>query len=87
MTTISNIRIELPSQRQKLIPQRKLVFAEKLKSLLDEYDACLIIDITNIGSQQIAEMRKEFHNNAHRFLFGKNTLIRKIIRDYVKIKI
>ena len=80
----NNISIELPSKREKSIPLRKLNFARKLESLLDEYDKCLIISITNIGSTQIAELRKEFRNKDTRFLFGKNTLIRKIIRDYVK---
>eukprot|EP01083_Nonionella_stella_P292102 993632_1 len=83
MTNINNMRVELGLKREKLIPRRKLLFAEKLRSLLDEYETCLIIDITNIGSKQLSEMRKEFHGKA-RFLFGKNTLIRKIIRDYVK---
>jgi len=78
------IEIELPGQRaNKVIPQRKLDYAVKFKALLDEYDTCLIVSITNVGSKQIAEMRKDFRGRA-RFLFGKNTLIRKIIRDYVK---
>mmetsp|Transcript_60968 Transcript_60968/g.54966 ORF Transcript_60968/g.54966 Transcript_60968/m.54966 type:complete len:355 (-) Transcript_60968:161-1225(-) len=81
---LNKISIELPSKREKSIPLRKLNFARKLESLLDEYDRCLIISITNIGSKQIAELRKEFRNKETRFLFGKNTLIRKVIRDYVK---
>jgi len=52
--------------------------------LLDEYDKCLIVTVDNVGSKQIADMRKDFRGRAH-FLFGKNTLIRKVIRDYVKI--
>jgi len=60
-----------------------LDYAVKFKQLLEEYDTCLIVTITNVGSKQIAEMRKDFRGRA-RFLFGKNTLIRKIIRDYVK---
>eukprot|EP00483_Globobulimina_turgida_P000817 UN00818 len=78
------IEIELPGSRaNKLIPQRKVDYGVKLKKLLDEYDTCLIVTITNVGSRQIAEMRKDFRGRC-RFLFGKNTLIRKIIRDYVK---
>mmetsp|Transcript_33776 Transcript_33776/g.54038 ORF Transcript_33776/g.54038 Transcript_33776/m.54038 type:complete len:349 (-) Transcript_33776:220-1266(-) len=78
------IEIELPGQRaNKVIPQRKIDYGVKLKTLLDEYTTCLIVTVDNVGSKQIAEMRKDFRGRA-RFLFGKNTLIRKIIRDYVK---
>jgi len=84
MSEFDNIQIELPGQRaNKTIPPRKVAYGQKLKSLLDEYDKCLIVTITNVGSKQIAEMRKDFRGRA-RFLFGKNTLIRKVIRDYVK---
>eukprot|EP01084_Bolivina_argentea_P269323 457686_1 len=81
---ISKIVIELPGSRaNKVVPKRKVAYGNKLKALLDEYDTCLIVTITNVGSKQIAEMRKDFRGRA-RFLFGKNTLIRKVIRDYVK---
>jgi large subunit ribosomal protein LP0 len=39
--------------------------------------------VTNVGSSQIGEMRKDFRKRG-RFLFGKNTLIRKCIREYMK---
>eukprot|EP01084_Bolivina_argentea_P042529 78414_1 len=68
---------------KKSISARKLAYAEKLKGLLDEYDSFLIVSIANIGSKQINKMRKDLRGRA-RFLFGKNTLIRKIIREYVK---
>jgi len=81
---MSNIKIRLPGQKaNRIIPQRKLDYAAKFKELLDEYDQCLIVTVTNVGSKQIAEMRKDFRGRV-RFLFGKNTLIRKVIRDYVK---
>eukprot|EP00485_Elphidium_margaritaceum_P009266 CAMPEP_0202692674 /NCGR_PEP_ID=MMETSP1385-20130828/6987_1 /ASSEMBLY_ACC=CAM_ASM_000861 /TAXON_ID=933848 /ORGANISM="Elphidium margaritaceum" /LENGTH=346 /DNA_ID=CAMNT_0049348251 /DNA_START=137 /DNA_END=1177 /DNA_ORIENTATION=+ len=79
-----DIHIELPGSRaNKVVPQRKLDYGQKLRKILDEYDTCLIVSITNVGSKQIAEMRKDFRGRA-RFLFGKNTLIRKVLRDYVK---
>jgi len=79
-----NIQVRLPGQKaNRIIPQRKLDYAAKFKELLDEYDTCLIVTVTNVGSKQIAEMRKDFRGRV-RFLFGKNTLIRKVIRDYVK---
>jgi len=51
--------------------------------MLTEYTTCLIVTVDNFGSRNIAEMRKDFRGKA-RFLFGKNTLIRKVIRDYMK---
>jgi len=65
------------------IPQRKLDYAVKLKAMLDEFDKCLLININNVTSDQIHCMRKDMRGRVT-FLFGKNTLIRKVIRDYVK---
>lgn len=78
------IVIELPGIRSnKKVPQRKMEYGKKLRGLLDEYTTCLVVSVDNVGSKQIADMRKDFRGRA-RFLFGKNTLIRKIIRDYMK---
>lgn len=78
------IKVSIPGQREnKVIPKRKIEYGIKLKQLLDEYDKCLIVTVTNVGAKQIAEMRKDFRGRA-RFLFGKNTMIRKVIRDHVK---
>ena len=66
-----------------MFSKRKRKYAAKLKLLLNEYNNCLIIIVDNIPNKQISEMRKKLHGRA-RFLFGKNTLIRKIIRDHIK---
>jgi len=80
----SEIQIVLPGVRLKrIIPQRKLDYAKKLRAMLEEYSTCLVVTVDNFGSRNIAEMRKDFRGRA-RFLFGKNTLIRKIIRDFMK---
>jgi len=76
--------VEIPGERLNFaIPQRKIDYATKLNKLLDEYSTCLIVTVTNVGSSQIGEMRKLFRKRG-RFLFGKNTLIRKCIREYIK---
>jgi len=78
------IEVEIPGERVNFaIPQRKLDYATKFNKLLDEYSTCLIVTVTNVGSNQIGEMRKLFRKRG-RFLFGKNTLIRKCIREYIK---
>jgi len=81
---LTNIKVELPGITiHRRVPQRKLDYGVKLRSILNEYTTCLIVGINNVGSKQIAELRKQLRGKA-RFLFGKNTMIRKIIRDYVK---
>jgi len=78
------IEVEIPGVRVNFkIPQRKLDYATKFNKLLDEYNTCLLVTVTNVGSCQIGEMRKDFRGRG-RFLFGKNTLIRKCIREYMK---
>jgi len=78
-----NIEIGVQGDGAKVIPQRKLDYAVKLKAMLEEFDKCLLVEITNVTSDQIHSMRKDFRGRCT-FLFGKNTLIRKVIRDYVK---
>jgi len=78
------IEVEIPGVRFNFtVPKRKLDYATKLNTLLEEYSTCLIVTVTNVGSSQIGEMRKDFRKRG-RFLFGKNTLIRKCIREYIK---
>eukprot|EP01084_Bolivina_argentea_P298098 513654_1 len=72
----------LGSRQSKTYPKWKTDYAAKLKQLFDEYDSFLIITIDNVSSQQINEMRKDFRGRV-RFLFGRNTLIRKIIKMYI----
>jgi len=79
-----NIQIKLPGVRtNRIIPKRKLEYGNKLRGLLEEYTTCLIVTVDNFGSSNIAAMRKDFRGKV-RFLFGKNTLIRKIIRDHMR---
>lgn len=66
------IVVQLPGTKaNKKVPARKVAYGKKLKELLDEYDTCLLVTVDNVGSKQIAEMRKDFRGTA-RFLFGKN---------------
>ena len=71
MAEQEEIQITLPGSKNKEVPARKKEYAKKLRGLLDEYDTCLIVTVDNVGSKQIAEMRKDFRGTA-RFLFGKN---------------
>lgn len=65
------------------VNKRKAEYGAKLRQLTDDYTQVLIVTVDNIGSKQIAETRAELRGRAE-FLFGKNTMIRKILRDHAK---
>eukprot|EP01084_Bolivina_argentea_P191092 328262_1 len=67
----------------KHVSKTKLNYSMKLKSLLTQYNTFLIISINNVRGNVINKIRKDFSGKAV-FLFGRNTLIRRIIRDYIK---
>jgi large subunit ribosomal protein LP0 len=68
---------------QRSYPVRKKEFGEKLVHLADNSQKILVMNADHIGSSKLSELRKQFRGRA-RFLFGKNTLIRKMLRDYMR---
>jgi len=68
---------EKPKQTRK---ERKFGYAIKLRELLDEYKNILIVTIDNVGSNQMQKVRIALRGKAV-VLMGKNTLIRKVIRE------
>jgi len=76
--------VTLPGLKvDKVVRPRKLSYGDKLRGLLEEYDKLLVMTVDNVGSKQLGILRKRMRGRA-RFLFGKNTMIRKVIREYVK---
>jgi large subunit ribosomal protein LP0 len=65
-----------------LSQERKEEYFEKLKGYLETYTKCFIVVVDNVGSKQIQDTRKELRGKAE-ILMGKNTMMRKCIRDYV----
>lgn len=61
---------------------RKEKFVEKLKSAIAEYKNVLIVGVDNVGSNQMQKVRLALRGKAI-VLMGKNTLIRKIMRDLI----
>jgi len=59
------------------------VYAKNLVELLGSYNKILLVCIDNVGAFNIQKTRQALRGKAH-LLFGKNTLIRKTIRDYVE---
>ena len=65
-----------------LSADRKKEYFERMKGLLAEYNKCFIVEITNVGSKQLQETRIGLRGKAE-ILMGKNTMMRKVIREFV----
>jgi len=62
---------------------RKDRYWNRLVSLLDGYSKILIVTADNVGSNQMQHIRKAMRGKAV-LLMGKNTMIRKAIRDHLE---
>lgn len=60
--------------------ERKAIYYDKLVKALDEYPSVLLINVDFVGSNQIQQVRLAIRGRAI-MLMGKNTLIRKVIRE------
>jgi large subunit ribosomal protein LP0 len=65
-----------------LSPERKTEYFERMKSLLTTYPKAFIVEVDNVGSSQLQETRKALRGTAE-ILMGKNTMMRKVVREYV----
>jgi len=54
----------------------------KLVQYMDEYPKCFIVNVDNVGSKQMQEIRHAMRGHAD-ILMGKNTMIRKAIRGHM----
>jgi large subunit ribosomal protein LP0 len=61
--------------------ERKVNYWKKLISLFDEYPKILLVTADNVGSHQMQQIRQSLRGEAV-LLMGKNTMIRKAIRDH-----
>jgi large subunit ribosomal protein LP0 len=66
-----------------LSAERKAEYFEKLTSLLTTYSKCFIVEVDNVGSKQLQDIRVQLRGKAE-VLMGKNTMMRKCMRDYVE---
>jgi len=64
-----------------LSAERKTWYFEHMKELMTNYSKCFIVDIDNVGSMQLQQTRLALRGTAE-VLMGKNTMMRKCIRDY-----
>jgi len=66
-----------------LSAEKKQAYFERFKDLLSTYNKAFIVDIDNVGSRQLQVTRKELRGKAE-VLMGKNTMMRKCIKEYVE---
>jgi len=67
------------------ILQKKLKFAAKVQDLLDNHSKAILVHADNVGSRQFMDIRAALRPESA-ILMGKNTCLRKIIRDYCESK-
>jgi len=58
----------------------KAEYFDKLEKLLKEYNTIFVVNVDNVGSNQMHQVRKELRGRAV-ILMGKNTMVRKAIRN------
>jgi len=61
---------------------KKEEYFVKLKELLEEYPSIFIVNVDNVGSNQMHQIRHALRNKAV-ILMGKNTMVRKALRTFV----
>jgi len=66
-----------------LSAERKKEYFEKLKDHLATYNKAFIVSVDNVGSKQLQMTRKALRGKAE-VLMGKNTMMRKCIREYAE---
>jgi large subunit ribosomal protein LP0 len=66
-----------------LSAERKAWYFKRLQELLDSYTKIMLVQCDNVGSKQMADIRLALRGQAV-VLLGKNTMIRKILLNYVK---
>jgi len=65
------------------VAERKQAYFNKLGKLIEEYPKILVVGADNVGSNQMAKVRKALRGKGT-LLMGKNTMVRKAIRGYAE---
>mmetsp|Transcript_7577 Transcript_7577/g.13360 ORF Transcript_7577/g.13360 Transcript_7577/m.13360 type:complete len:322 (-) Transcript_7577:392-1357(-) len=66
-----------------LSAERKAEYFEHMKDLMTTYSKLFVVEIENVGSMQLQQTRMALRGTAV-ILMGKNTMMRKCIREYVE---
>lgn len=78
--TEENNEVEVPVENLSAAKIRKRKYAASLKTYLAKYTKILIINVDNVGSSQLQQVRHELRGRAE-ILMGKNTVMRKLLRE------
>lgn len=62
---------------------KKVLYVEKLNVMLNSYNKVFFVQVDNVGSQQMHDTRLKLRGKAE-ILMGKNTLIRKVLKDFME---
>jgi len=65
------------------VSQRKLDYFGRVSKLLAEYNKVLVVTVDNVGSAHMQSIRKMIRGKGI-LLMGKNTLLRKSMRDFIQ---
>jgi len=77
-------KIKAPVIKVKVDPKiRKKAYFDRLTGYLQTYSKVMIIAIDNVGAAHLQRVRKQFRGSAE-VLMGKNTMIRKCMRQYIE---
>jgi large subunit ribosomal protein LP0 len=59
--------------------EKKAAYFTKLEALLEEYPKIFIVNVDNVGSNQMHQIRQKLRGDGI-VLMGKNTMVRKVLR-------
>jgi large subunit ribosomal protein LP0 len=62
--------------------EAKEAYFSKLKTLLEEYKSIFIVNVDNVGSNQMHQIRQSLRGEAV-VLMGKNTMVRRALKTYM----
>jgi len=65
------------------VSQRKLDYFDRVSKLLAEYNKVLVVSVDNVGSAHMQSIRKMIRGKGV-LLMGKNTLLRKSMREFIQ---
>lgn len=76
--------MSLVEEGGRVYSDRKQNYVEQLKEYLDTYTKCFLVNVDNVGSLQLQQIRASLRDRAT-ILCGKNTMIRRAMREHVKV--
>lgn len=62
---------------------RKAEYIERLMGLFESYDRLLMVNVDNVGSKQMATIRRATRGNCE-IIMGKNTMMRLVLKKFIE---